>query len=235
MLPCGCLPSQEAFKVYALQCCQGQIRGLPGGINCTCPHTGTSSPNKFRVSLSCAGVLVCKKGEKHQLIRNERQTRRSIKVKHKLKSWLSKVTKTSCLFISSHWASTHTRQTPQPSAFTRVMLQKARVHTSSIAIIQPDNHDGHFHEKGECEESEHGSFSICCTMWLPHRGGRRSRVRRRERAGRSWKKPVFAPLKVFDKLQCSFLSSRTPQTHMVQQQQQVIKRWERKFMTNKTK
>lgn len=27
MLPCGCLPSQEAFEAVALQCCQGRIRG----------------------------------------------------------------------------------------------------------------------------------------------------------------------------------------------------------------
>lgn len=55
----------------------------------------------------------------------------------------------------------------------------------NIAIIQPDNHS-HFHEKGECEKSEHIGPSICCTMWFPpRREGEtgRSQVWLRERRG----------------------------------------------------
>lgn len=56
------------------------------------------------------------------------------------------------------------------ASFTRLPLHRAHVHTQTIAIIQPDNH-GHFHEKGECEESEHSGPSICCAMWPPRREG----------------------------------------------------------------
>lgn len=64
-------------------------------------------------------------------------------------------------------ASTHEANHP-PFHFHTHGLHNAHVHTQTIAIIQPDKHS-HFHEKGECEESEHSGPSICCTMWLPNR------------------------------------------------------------------
>lgn len=67
-------------------------------------------------------------------------------------------------------ASTRMRQSILCSLLTHLLVHTARVHRQTIAIIQPDNH-GHFHEKGEFEESEHGGPSICCAMWPPHREG----------------------------------------------------------------
>lgn len=86
-------------------------------------------------------------------------------------------------------------------------------------IIQPDNH-GHFHEKGDFEESEHGRPEhLLRHVASPRRRKDHERNRRKEQWN-SDRSQLFCHLCLlhwgyFTEFKPSFLSSNVPQTHLV--------------------
>lgn len=111
----------------------------------------------------------------------------------------------------------HEAHHPPPSTLhfhTHASPQRTRAHTDHryYSARQPW---GHFHEKGECEESERSGPSICCTMWPPRREADHGSDGGTPCSQSTVCGSLFTPLRFSAQLKCSFLSSAAPQTRLV--------------------